>query len=244
VLQVARASLSTAPAYQALFDELNRYGFRTGDNLIAEMRWVVEDARAATGSGRTCPIARRRIGRGRRRSESEAAVAATNTIPIVMGLGNYDPLARGYIKSLAQPGGKVTGISFQRPELAAKQADLLSQAFPDRSRLGILWDAGSADQFEAAESAARSLRKEVQGYKFERSPYDLDAAFRTAAESSIQMLLVESSPLLALYGWRIAELAIGYRLPTMFIVRSYVDRGGLMSYGPDRVEALRLTRHT
>jgi putative ABC transport system substrate-binding protein len=148
---------------------------------------------------------------------------------------------RGYIKSLAQPGGKVIGISFQRPELAAKQVDLLSQAFPDRTRLGILWDAGSADQFEAAESAARSLRMEVQGYKFERSPYDLDAAFRTAAESSLQMLLVESSPLFAPYGRRIAELAIRYRLPTMFIVRSYVDRGGLMSYGPDRVEALRLT---
>jgi putative tryptophan/tyrosine transport system substrate-binding protein len=55
------------------------------------------------------------------------------------------------------------------------------------------------------------------------------------------MLLVESSPLFAPYGQRIAELAIEYRLPTMFIARSYVDRGGLISYGPDRVAALRLT---
>jgi putative tryptophan/tyrosine transport system substrate-binding protein len=171
----------------------------------------------------------------------KAAVAAADTIPIVMSLGNYDPLARGYIKSLARPAGKITGISFQRPELAAKQVDLLSQALPGRTRVGILWDEGSADQFEAAESAARSLRMEVHGYKFERSPYDLDAALRTVAESSIQVLLVESSPLFAPYGRRVAELAIEYRLPTMFIVRSYVDRGGLMSYGPERVASLRLT---
>jgi hypothetical protein len=98
--------------------------------------------------------------------------------------------------------------------------DLLSQAFPGRTRLGILWDAGSADQFEAAEAAARSLRMDVHGYKFERLPYDLDAAFLTVTESSIQALLVDSSPLFAPYGQRIAELAIEYRLPTMFIVRS------------------------
>jgi putative ABC transport system substrate-binding protein len=119
--------------------------------------------------------------------------------------------------------------------------DLLSQAFPDRSRLGILWDAGSADQFEAAEAAARSLRLEVHGHKFEQPPYDIDAAFRALVASSIEMLLVESSPLFAPYGRNIAELAIEHRLPTMFIVRSYVDRGGLMSYGPDRIAALRLT---
>jgi putative tryptophan/tyrosine transport system substrate-binding protein len=171
----------------------------------------------------------------------KAAVATTGTTPIVMSMGNYDPIERGYIKSLARPGGNVTGIFFQRPELAAKQVDLLSHAFPGSTRLGILWDAGSADQFDAAEAAARSLRMEVHGYKFERSPYDVDAAFRTLVAGSIQMLLVQSSPLFAPYGRRIADLAIEDRLPTMFIVRSYVDRGGLMSYGPDRIAALRLT---
>jgi putative tryptophan/tyrosine transport system substrate-binding protein len=242
VLQVARASPSTAPAYQAFFDQLSRYGFKIGDNLVAEMRWVDEDARGPQQAA--AELARMPVDvlvvEGAE-ANLKAAIAAADAIPIVMSLGNYDPLARGYIKSLARPGGNITGISFQRPELAAKQVDLLSQALPGRTRLGILWDEGSADQFEAAEAAARSLRMDVHEYKFEGLPYDLDAAFRTVAESSIEMLLVESSPLFAPHGRRIAELAIEYRLPTMFIVRSYVDRGGLMSYGPDRVAALRLT---
>jgi putative tryptophan/tyrosine transport system substrate-binding protein len=242
VLRVARASPSTAPAYHAFFDELSTQGFKDGDNLIAEMRWVDEDARGPEDVA--AELVRLPVDvlvvEGPE-AYLKAAIAATATTPIVMSIGNYDPLARGYIKSLARPGGNVTGIFFQRPELAKKQVDLFSQAFPGRTRLGILWDAGSADQFDAAEAAARSLRMEVHGYKFERSPYDLDAAFRAVAESSVQMLLVESSPLFAPYGRRIAELAIEYRLPTMFIVRSYVDRGGLMSYGPDRVAALRLT---
>jgi putative tryptophan/tyrosine transport system substrate-binding protein len=116
----------------------------------------------------------------------------------------------------------------------------LSQAFPGRTRR-ILWDAVSNDRFDAAEAAAISLRMEVHGHKFERSPCDVDAASRALVANSIQMPLVESSPLFASYGPRIAELAIEHRLPTMFITRSYVDRGGLMSYGSDRVAATRLT---
>jgi putative ABC transport system substrate-binding protein len=242
VLRVARASPSTAPAYRAFFDELSRKGFRVGDNLIAEMRWVDEDARGpeeAAGELLRLPVDALVV-EGPEAYLKAAIAAAVNT-PIVMSMGNFDPLALGYIKSLARPGGNVTGIFFQRPELAKKQVDLLSQAFPGRTRLGILWDAGSTDQFEAAEAAARSLALEVYAHKFERPPYDIDAAFRALVASSIQMLLVESSPLFAPYGRNIAELAMEHRLPTMFIVRSYVDRGGLMSYGPDRIAALRLT---
>jgi putative tryptophan/tyrosine transport system substrate-binding protein len=114
VLRVARASPSTAPAYQAFFDELNRYGFRTGDNLVAEMRWADEDARGPQQAA--AELARLPVDvlvvEGAE-ANLKAAVAATDTIPIVMSLGNYDPVARGYVKSLARPDGKITGISFQ-----------------------------------------------------------------------------------------------------------------------------------
>jgi putative tryptophan/tyrosine transport system substrate-binding protein len=242
VLRVARASPSTAPAYQAFFDELNSHGFRAGDNLLADMRWVDEDARgpkAVAAELVRLPVDVLVVEGAE--ANLKAALAATVTTPIVMSVGNYDPLARGYIASLARPGGNVTGIFERRPELAEKQVDLLSQAFPGFTRLGILCDAGSTDQFHAAEAAARSLRMEVHGYKFEKSPYDIDAAFRDLVGSSIQMLLVESSPLFAPFGGRIAESAVAHRLPTIFITRSYVDRGGLMSYGTDRVAAVRLT---
>jgi putative ABC transport system substrate-binding protein len=171
----------------------------------------------------------------------KAVIAASPTIPIVITGTNYDPIARGYIKSLARPGGNVTGVSIQRVETAAKQVDLLTQAFPGRTRLGILWDADSADQVGAAEQAAKPLGLEAHGYKFERTPYDADAAFRALVGRSVEMLLVQSSPLFAPYGARIADLAIEHRLPSMFVARSYVERGGLMSYGPDRIAAFRLT---
>ena len=81
----------------------------------------------------------------------QAAIAASRTIPIVMWAINFDPIARGYVKSLAQPGGNITGIVSLQTELAAKQVELLTQALPDRTRLAILWDAISADQFTVAE---------------------------------------------------------------------------------------------
>ena len=76
--------------------------------------------------------------------------------------------------------------------------------------------------------------------KFESSPYNVDAAFQALVASSIQMLLVQSSPVFAPHGKQIADAAIEHRLPSMFITRSYVDRGGLMAYGADRVAATRL----
>jgi ABC-type uncharacterized transport system substrate-binding protein len=109
----------------------------------------------------------------------------------------------------------------------------LTQAFPEKTRLGVLWDAQTADQFDAAERRALALGRELRAVKLDGLPYDFNAAFRTLAEGSPQMLLVLSGPLFASYQPIIAELALQYRLPAMFILRTYVDLGGLMSYGVD-----------
>jgi putative ABC transport system substrate-binding protein len=70
---------------------------------------------------------------------------------------NFDPIAKGYVKSLARPGGNITGIVSLQTELAAKQVELLTEAFPNRTRLAVLWDELTADQFAAAERQAKSL---------------------------------------------------------------------------------------
>ena len=114
----------------------------------------------------------------------QAAMAASRTIPIVLWANNYDPIARGYVKSLAQPGGNVTGIVSQQTELAEKQVELLTEALPGRTRLAMLWDSISADQFVTAERQAKSLGLDVQSLKLENPPYDFDAAFRSLAEGS------------------------------------------------------------
>jgi len=173
----------------------------------------------------------------------QAAVAASSTIPIVIAAFNYDPIARGYVKSLAQPGGNITGVFLRQPELAEKQVELLRQTFPDRTRLTMLWDELSSEQFNAAEKRAKSLSLQVLSTKLEHPPYDFDAAFRSLVESSPQMLLVVASPHFIAQRQRIAELAIQYRLPAMNNFKYFVESGGLMSYGVDIVQPFRRTGH-
>jgi len=76
----------------------------------------------------------------------KSALATTRTLPIVMIAIDYDPLARGYVTSLAQPTGNVTGLSFQQIEVAAKRVQFIKDAFPDLRDVTVFWDAGSADQ--------------------------------------------------------------------------------------------------
>ena len=163
----------------------------------------------------------------------QAAVGASGFIPVVIIAINFDPLARGYIPSLARPEGNITGFVFQQLELARKQVELLTQAFPDKTRLALLFDAQSADQFGAAEPAAKALNLQVQALRLENPPYDLDAAFRGVASGGAQMVLVLSSPFFLPHLARIVELANAQRLPSMFIGKHWAQAGGLMAYGAE-----------
>jgi putative ABC transport system substrate-binding protein len=165
----------------------------------------------------------------------QAAVAATNTIPIAMIAINFDPIARHYISSLSRPGGNVTGLVFQSTELAQKQLELLKQALPGKTQAAALYDELSAAQFNAAQQAAERLGLELNGMKLENPPYDFDAVFRFLAQSSPDMLLVLSSAHFTKSAPHIARLAIQQHLPTMFTFKSYVEAGGFMSYGVDYV---------
>jgi putative ABC transport system substrate-binding protein len=194
-LRVARASPTTVAAWQAFLDELKAHGFGIGSNLIVEMRWADEDIRGPV------PVAAELVKSNvdvlvveGAEANLKAAIIAGPTIPIVITIGNFDPVARGYINSLAHPGGNVTGVSSERVGTAAKQVDLLTQAFPGRTRLGILWDADSGDQVGAAGQAAKSFGLSTHDYKFEQTPYDADAAFRVLVGNSVEMVLVQSKP--------------------------------------------------
>jgi len=220
--------------YPAFLDELKKFGFSAGQNLtIAVVRTDQDSQRLFT---ETADLVRSNVellvAEG---SEIvlKATLAASRTIPIVILATNYDPIAHGYVKSLARPSGNITGIVSLQTELAAKQVELLAEAFPDRRRLAVLYDEESADQFAAAERQARSLRLDVRSLKLENPPYDFEAAFGSLAEGSPQMLLVLSSQHFTLSRSHIAELAIQQRLPTMFIFKPYVEAGGLISYGVD-----------
>jgi putative tryptophan/tyrosine transport system substrate-binding protein len=161
------------------------------------------------------------------------AAAAQPPVPVVMAAINFDPVAKGFVQSLARPGGNVTGVDARWTEITAKQVEVLQEALPDRNRLGVLWDTLSADQFAAAERAAKVKGLALRGLKLENPPYDFAEAFRILARDDVQIVLIGSSPLFARGGVKIAALAIEHRLPTMFILKFYVEDGGLMSYGVD-----------
>jgi putative tryptophan/tyrosine transport system substrate-binding protein len=230
----------TGPGYPAFLDQLKKSGFRLDQNLFIEKTGEIQDAQRLFAE--TANIVKSNVDLlvvAGPEPTLQAALAASRTIPIVIWAINYDPIARGYVKSLAEPGGNITGIVSLQTELAAKQVELMTQALPGRNRLAILWDRFTGDQFDAAEHQARSQRLGVRSLKLESPPYDFDAAFRSLAEGAPQMLLVLSSPLFSDSRARIAELAIQQRLPTMFIFKAYVQAGGLCSYGVDPIAIFR-----
>jgi ABC-type uncharacterized transport system substrate-binding protein len=235
-LGVLGPTLNNPPAiaqFQAFRTQLRELGFAEGQNLTIDYRGL-DNPRGpfvvAAELVRSQPDLIVTIGP---ETSLQAVVGASGFIPIVMIAVNFDPLALGYIPALARPGGNITGLVFQQLELARKQVELLTQAFPDRTRLAVLFDVQSADQFAAAERAAKELNLRVQALRLENPPYDFDAAFRGVASSKAQMVLVLSSPLFLPHQSRIVELANADRLPSMFIVKHWAEAGGLMAYGAD-----------
>jgi putative tryptophan/tyrosine transport system substrate-binding protein len=220
--------------YQAFLAQMRELGFREGQNLHIEFRGIVDDLRGNSVSAEELVRAQPELIVACGPAVPLQSVVGTNYAnPIVMIAFNFDPIVSGYVKSLSRPGGNITGVVSQQLELAQKQVELLTQTFPGKTHLAILFEAQSADQFGAAERAAKSLKLEVQSLKLEGPSYDFDAAIRSAAAGGAQMLLMLSAPRWAQHRSRIAELAIQHRLPAMYIAKHYVEGGGLISYGAD-----------
>lgn len=223
-----------ATLYQTFIDELQIHGFKNGQNLIVDFRRVEQDLRALSADAAALVQSNVNVLVTQGTEPAlQAALGATRTLPIVMIAANFDPFAGGYVKSLARPDGNVTGVFLRQTELAEKQTELLWQAFPDKTRIGILWDAISVNQFSAAERRAKIFGLQVYPLKLENPPYDFETAFDSLAAASTQTLLVLSSPHFTPARAQIAQLAIRHRMPTMFIFRTYVEAGGLLSYGAD-----------
>jgi putative tryptophan/tyrosine transport system substrate-binding protein len=225
-----------ALGHQILLSGLSKLGFTAGRNLVLEHRPTDEGlAKAFAGANELVAAKADVLIADGPELALQAATAARPLVPVVMLANNYNPFERGYVKTLAQPGSMVTGVFYRQQELAAKQLELLAEAFPASRRMAVLWDSASEDTFRSAENAAPSMQLTLRSHKLEKPPYDFDAAFRTLAEEQSQTVLVLSSPLFTAHRVRIAELAIQHRLPTMFIFKTYVEAGGLMSYGVDPV---------
>jgi ABC-type uncharacterized transport system substrate-binding protein len=161
----------------------------------------------------------------------ESALAATDTVPIVMLAITYDPLALGYIKSLARPGGNVTGLFAQQIDLAAKRVQLLKDAIPDLRAATVLWDAPSAHQFKATEAAAATVGLRLAGIELREEPHDYERALAQAPPDHRSVLIVLISPIFYRDRQHLSDLALRHRIASMFALREWVEAGGLLSYG-------------
>ena len=165
----------------------------------------------------------------------KAAIAATKTIPIVMAAIDFDPFALGYVTSLARPSGNITGIVLAQIELAAKRLQLVKDAFPAISKATVFWDRLSADQWYATRDNAVKFGFDIAGIELRDYPYDYARALAQAPPDHRNFLFAMTSPLFARDRDQIVQFSLLNRLPSMFVFREYVDQGGLMSYGPNRI---------
>ena len=173
-------------------------------------------------------------------TEVEAARRATKTIPIVFAT-HADPVGVGHVASLARPGGNITGLSMLLTELVAKELEIMKEALPHMTRVGVLLTATSPSHraaSHAVEAAAQQLGLQVLTVPV-RTPEDLHGAFAMMARERVNGFLAVASPLTRSQRALLAELSLKHRLAGMFGTRENVEAGGLMSYAADLVDLTR-----
>jgi putative ABC transport system substrate-binding protein len=168
-----------------------------------------------------------------------AAKGATTTIPIVM-TSTTDPVGADLVASLARPGGNVTGLSGLANELNTKRLEVLKDAVPRLSRVGLPPIAGSV-QWKDIRPAALALKLKLEEIETQPDAKGLESFFRTAKQKQVGAIMMPAGGRFRAESKRIVELAVKYRLPAIYPTKDYVDEGGLMSYGIDSTDNYRRT---
>jgi len=237
VLDPVRPLGATSPDATALLGALAERGYTLGRNLAY-------DARASGGDLSKLPDLLNDF----KASGVDVIVtigypatlaAQTAGVPTVVAWGVGDPVATGLVKSLAQPGGTVTGISENATILSTKRLSLLRELLPKLRRVAMLWnteDLGMSLRYETSAAAARSIGVAVQPLGV-RAPDDFTGAFEIMDREPPDAILMMSDTLTVLNRKRVFDYAAAKRLPAMYESEPYVRGGGLMSYGADRKES-------
>jgi putative ABC transport system substrate-binding protein len=226
------------PWVAAFVKRVGELGWIEGDTVAIEYRW------AEGSSKRVSEIAAEFL-----RQNVDVIVTygsavtvlkqVATTIPIVFAVA-FDPVRGGLVESLVRPGGNVTGMSIQQPDLVGKRLELLREAIPQLRRLAVLADAGYAEpmlEADRVKSAAQALGLEAARLGVWQ-PQDIAPAFE-ALRNKADALYVVSDALIAANRASIIKFALSDHLPTILGYDDYVEAGGLMSYGPNYADLFR-----
>ena len=222
---------------EAFLQELQRLGWTDGRNLQIEYRWETRDLRkAAMESVALSPD----VILVSSTPAVSAMQTATQTIPVVF-TQVADPVSAGIVASLAKPGGNITGFMVFDYEIAAKWLELLKEIAPNVTRVGVIRDpavTASIGQLAAVQSAARLSRVEVAPLGGQDSK-DIERTITEFARGSNCGLIAVATPLINNNSNLIISLAARHRLPATYPWPTFVTNGGLISYGPDAIDAHR-----
>ena len=217
---------------EAFRQGLRELGYVEGKNIVIESRY-------AEGKSDRLPTLAAELVRlkvdvilAAGSSDTRAAKEATSTIPIVMAAAG-DPVASGFVASLARPGGNITGLSILAPEMSGKQLELLKEIVPKLSRVAVLGTSttpGTPQALRETELAAGALAVKLQ-YLDVLDSKDIETGFLAASKGRAHALLALGSPILNSHRTQIIELAAKGRLPAIYNVSEFVEAGGFMTYG-------------
>jgi putative ABC transport system substrate-binding protein len=232
-----RVEAPPAADIEGFREGLREQGYVEGENLVIEYRWADGDEERLRSLVAEMVRSQVDLIVASAPEAVRTAKEATSTIPVVMVLV-ADPVAFGFVDSLARPGRNVTGFAYLLPELSGKRLELLKQAVPALTRVAVLWNAANpyrALDLKEVQVMADALAVTVHPFPA-GGPEELDSIFVAAILGGAGGLITLEDPFTIAHRARIVELALRHRLPAMHAVRPFVEAGGLMSYGPDRVD--------
>jgi putative tryptophan/tyrosine transport system substrate-binding protein len=227
---ITPASNADAPMMRVLRDSFRDLGYVDGQTIILDFAFAEGDlARVPT---LVAGLVSRRadvivVDGG---NLTAVVAAATTTIPVVAAVFAR-PVESGLVKSLAHPGGNLTGFVLTVVETNAKRLEILKAAFPKVRKVALLWGkGGEASYVGAVEQAALTLKIEVRRFQVD-DPTDLARSFQAAAANGTDALITLPDGIFFNHRQEMVALAAASKLPAMFPEREYVEAGGLMSYG-------------
>ena len=231
---------ATTARIEAFRQGLRELGYIEGKNIIIE--WRSSEGKIERRSELAAELVRLKVDVIVSAGPTVTRVVkeATSTIPIVMAQ-DTDPVASGFVASLARPGGNITGLSALAPEMSGKQLDLLQQIIPRLSRVAVIGNStnpGDAQALRETVLAAGSFEVYLR-YLDVLDPKDIEIVFRDAAKGRAEAILVLGNPILNVNRKQIVDLAVKHRLPATYARPEYVEAGGLMYYGTNYNDLLR-----
>ena len=228
--------------WEACRQGLRELGYVEGHNIVLEPRW-------ADGHHERLPALAAELVRlkvdvivSAATPASRAAKGATGSIPIVI-VAVGEPVKTGLVASLSRPGGNITGLSLLTTDVSGKRLELLSDLVRKLSRLAVLMNPDNpvhALFLEETRDAARQSGVRLQSLRA-RNPEEIEKVFDAAVSDQADALIVFDDPVIWSHRAHVVAHAAKRKLPVMYGYREFVDEGGLMSYGPNRIDNYRRT---